>query len=200
MNNHYKKGEATAVIMTVLVLVLITALGWIFYQNFIYKAPANSDSVDVVTRTDSGTGSEAKTKADGDTTGKSTYIDYRKDGRDSSGVRLETEADVDRLTNAGAKLKSYLVGEVNGGSSKVASVDRVYGDYAVGDSEGFYSIWGPEGGSGAIKSVAGTQNLGFKCSDLEAAKVPSKLVDGKCYSFDGGVDNTPQDYTVDPYQ
>ncbi|MCB9820161.1 hypothetical protein H6796_02590 [Candidatus Nomurabacteria bacterium] len=52
MNTHYKKGEATAVIMTVLVLVLITALGWIFYQNFIYKAPAESGDGSLVAKKD----------------------------------------------------------------------------------------------------------------------------------------------------
>ena len=79
-------------------------------------------------------------------------------------------------------------------------VDRVYGDYATGSAPGHYAIWGPKDGSGAVEEVAGTQNLGMKCSQLEAAKVPSELVDSECYAFDGSNNTGPQPYTTNPYR
>ncbi|HEY1085729.1 MAG TPA: hypothetical protein VGE34_03330 [Candidatus Saccharimonadales bacterium] len=49
-----QSGSAHVVIIIVLVLALLTSLGWIFWQNFIYKEP-------VVTKTDT-----SKTQSDND--------------------------------------------------------------------------------------------------------------------------------------
>lgn len=38
-----QQGSAHAVIIVCLVLALITTLSWVFYQNFIYKAPVDKD-------------------------------------------------------------------------------------------------------------------------------------------------------------
>lgn len=45
MNKNNQSGSAHAVIIISLVLVLITALGWIFWQNFIYKVPVDVTNV-----------------------------------------------------------------------------------------------------------------------------------------------------------
>jgi len=45
MKKHYREqGSAHAVIVVCLVLALLTALGWIFYQNFAYKESVKKES------------------------------------------------------------------------------------------------------------------------------------------------------------
>ncbi|HEY0965077.1 MAG TPA: hypothetical protein VGE13_01210 [Candidatus Saccharimonadales bacterium] len=45
MNKHlYQRGSAHIVIIICLVLALVTTLGWVFYQNFIYKETPNKDT------------------------------------------------------------------------------------------------------------------------------------------------------------
>lgn len=181
-------GSAHAVIIICLVLALITALGWIFYQNFIYKTPVKETTKVVVVK---------KQNESNDKKSTYTYVDYRKDKQDGTGLKVMSSSDVDKLTEGSDKLKAYLKQTA---SQYGFIVDRVYGDYAAAYAPGHYAIWGPKDGNGEITEVAGTQQLGMKCSDLEAAKVPSELVDSKCYTFDGSNDAGPQSYTVNPYQ
>lgn len=49
---HAQKGSAHAVVVICLVLALITALGWIFWQNFIHKEPTNKQTDVVVVHKD----------------------------------------------------------------------------------------------------------------------------------------------------
>lgn len=44
MKKHSQQGSAHAVVVIVLVLALLTALGWIFYQNFIHKEPVKKET------------------------------------------------------------------------------------------------------------------------------------------------------------
>lgn len=45
MNKHSnQQGSAHVVVVICLVLALVAALGWIFYQNFIYKEPVKKDT------------------------------------------------------------------------------------------------------------------------------------------------------------
>jgi uncharacterized protein YxeA len=189
-----QKGSMEAIIMICLVLALITALGWIFWQNFIHKEEANKQTDVVVIEKNKTASKDSATQSQ---TGKKTYVDYRKNG-DTTGIVLSSSAAVDKLTNASAELKQYLK-QLATSEPSAYTVDRVYGDYAAGGAPGHYAIWGPKDGNGAITEVTGTQNLGMKCSELEAAKVPSELVDGKCYKFDG-TDSDAKPYTVNPYK
>ena len=182
-------GSAHIVVIICLVLALITALGWIFYQNFIHKeTPQKDHEVTIVTRQSAPSNKQ-------NATANYTYVDYRKDGKDGTGVKIASAQDVDTLTNASQKLKAYLKQLV---SEYGFTVDRVYGDYAAAYAPGHYAIWGPKNGDGEMTEVAGTQQLGMKCSDLTAAKVPSALVDSKCYAFDSSGSDA-QAYTINPY-
>lgn len=113
-------------------------------------------------------------------------------------VRMETKvasANVaTELEGASKKLKDYFANDAGtqisilGGESvaKTYTVDRVYGDYAVGDyyGSGAYLMWGSTDGSGEITVVSSTQSMGFNCGKLRAAKVPAEMVDGKCFDID----------------
>lgn len=129
------------------------------------------------------------------------YQDYRKNGVDGQGIKLTSAADVDKLS-IDEDLKRFLKSKVGqvvdapGGPVTLQPVlDRVQGKYAVVSGlENAYVIIGPASGSGEIKVVAATQNIGFKCDELKAAKVPSKLVDNECYRFDGSADGGAEEY------
>ncbi|MNT61252.1 hypothetical protein D3C72_1988800 [compost metagenome] len=124
-------------------------------------------------------------------------MDFRQGGVAQSGVEVGTIDDVNKLTYAGDKLAAFMrkaefgkeVTVMGGGTEKLRFViDRLQGDYAVGTGTPAvaYVLWGPEDGTGDVKELAGTQNTGFSCKELAAAKVPSKLVDGKCLADDVG--------------
>ncbi|HEY1085434.1 MAG TPA: hypothetical protein VGE34_01770 [Candidatus Saccharimonadales bacterium] len=44
MTKHSQQGSAHVVAIICLVLALVTALGWVFYQNFIYREPTKTDT------------------------------------------------------------------------------------------------------------------------------------------------------------
>ena len=49
-NSSKQTGSARLVIITVIVLVILGALGFVFWNNFIYKAPASKSNPAVVTK------------------------------------------------------------------------------------------------------------------------------------------------------
>ncbi len=194
MKSNSQQGSVHVVITICLVVALIFALGWIFWQNFIHKEATKKDTELVVID---------KTKRDNkpaDTSIKAftpVYHDFRTKG-DTTGLEIKTAADVDKITDAGADLKAYFIANVgktietmDGMQTRIYEVDQVYGNYATGTQTGggAYLVWGPKNGTGVITNVAGTQNDAFGCSELKAAKVPHQLVNGKCNYFgsDGNV-------------
>lgn len=193
MNRHHQQGSAHVIVIVILVFALVGALGYIFYQNF-----GNNQLEKTVAKEST----KVAVDENKDTTAK--YIDFRKDGKDVSGIKVESTDDLAQLTGAGDKLKSYLTTNLGkmvstfGGDPEPQHfvIDRLYGDYAVGvtNAVSAYQAWGPKGATGDIEGVAGTQDVAFGCEDLISAKVPSKLVDSKCYDTDGTVSTT---YTQD---
>lgn len=65
-----QQGSAHVVITIVLILTLLTALGWIFWQNFIHKEPASKNSEVVVVDKDKNDGAGEK-----DTNNKNSNVD-----------------------------------------------------------------------------------------------------------------------------
>ena len=95
-------GSAHIVVIICLVLALITALGWIFYQNFIHKeTPQKDHEVTIVTRQSAPSNKQ-------NATANYTYVDYRKDGKDGTGVKIASAQDVDTLTNASQNSRPIL--------------------------------------------------------------------------------------------
>ena len=178
MRKTNEKGEATVLIIGVLVVALIGALGWIFWQNVIADKGQPVSPVGTVVDKGDDTVQEDTPK----------YIDLRKNKEDATGPILTTVAEVDALEGVGDKLRAYMQKNVGieqnfeGGTvKKTYQIDRLYGDYAVGNpTTMYYAVLGPKDGTGEIDILAGTQDEGFKCEDLTAAKVPAQLVDGKC--------------------
>lgn len=128
---------------------------------------------------------------------KKKYKDFRT-GRDGTGTKLTSVSDVDKL-DIDDSLKKFLKSKVGQpipereGYTYEPVIDRAYGKYAaVYGLANAYTIIGPKNGTGEIGIVAGTQQSYIPCSDLKAALVPSRLVDGKCE-----VAGTPQTYEQD---
>jgi hypothetical protein len=128
---------------------------------------------------------------------KKKYKDFRTSG-DGRGTQLTSVSDVDKL-DIDDSLKEFLKSKVGQpipereGYTYKPVIDRAYGKYAaVYGLTNAYTIIGPKKGTGEIGIVAGTQQSYIPCSDLKAASVPSRLVDGKCE-----VSGTPQTYEQD---
>lgn len=128
---------------------------------------------------------------------KKKYKDFRTGG-DGRGTRLTSASDVDKL-DIDDSLKKFLKSKVGQpipereGYTYEPVIDRAYGKYAaVYGLTNAYTIIGPKNGTGEIAIVAGTQQSYIPCSDLKAALVPSRLVDGKCE-----ISGTPQTYEQD---
>lgn len=128
---------------------------------------------------------------------KKKYKDFRTGG-DGRGTQLTSVSDVDKL-DIDDSLKEFLKSKVGQpipereGYTYKPVIDRAYGKYAaVYGLTSAYTIIGPKKGTGEIGIVAGTQQSYIPCSDLKAASVPSRLVDGKCE-----ISGTPQTYEQD---
>ena len=128
---------------------------------------------------------------------KKKYKDFRTGG-DGRGTQLTSASDVDKL-DIDDSLKEFLKSKVGQpipereGYTYKPVIDRAYGKYAaVYGLTNAYTIIGPKKGTGEIGIVAGTQQSYIPCSDLKAASVPSRLVDGKCE-----ISGTPQTYEQD---
>ena len=128
---------------------------------------------------------------------KKKYKDFRTGG-DGRVTQLTSVSDVDKL-DIDDSLKEFLKSKVGQpipereGYTYKPVIDRAYGKYAaVYGLTNAYTIIGPKKGTGEIGIVAGTQQSYIPCSDLKAASVPSRLVDGKCE-----VSGTPQTYEQD---
>ena len=128
---------------------------------------------------------------------KKKYKDFRTGG-DGRGTQLTSVSDADKL-DIDDSLKEFLKSKVGQpipereGYTYKPVIDRAYGKYAaVYGLTNAYTIIGPKKGTGEIGIVAGTQQSYIPCSDLKAASVPSRLVDGKCE-----ISGTPQTYEQD---
>ncbi len=60
---YYQQGSAHVVVSICLVLALVTALGWVFYQNFIYKDPVKTETSSSTTEKKTDTAKVAKKEA-----------------------------------------------------------------------------------------------------------------------------------------
>ena len=164
-------GSAHIVIIVILVVVLVATLGFVFWQNFIYKP--------VVADENKTTSQPAQT--DKTSTSNSKMIDYRTNG-DATGIKLLTSSDANKLTGAPQSFKDFIGPLVDtaikSGGSPV--VDRIYDQkYAVGGGfTGAYLLWGNVDGS--WMQIAGTQNIGYECATLEKYKVPSAIAGMTC--------------------
>jgi len=198
---YNQQGSAHMVVIICLVVALIGALGWIFWQSFIDKT-SDTNSADV---------SKVNTSKDDDLQDVSVLpqdIDYTtiKNPDNTKGLILKSTADIQSRTDLSDSLKAFLItaldeymneiknaeGCKDPGNLEVSfSLNRVYKQKYVTGGLGGSSDCGAGGAAfiwaeidGAWQEVAGTQNY-YACSDLKKHAIPSTLVDGKCQDGSG---------------
>ena len=187
---------AAVIVMGIIIVAMAT---WII-AGAVYKDKDSSASVKSSQTKKDSSDSIEKARGEGEepsNEAKKEYKDFRTKG-DGTGIRLTLASDVDKL-DIDSSLKKFLKSKVGQsipereGSVYEPIIDRAYGKYAaVYGLANAYTIIGPKNGTGEIGIVAGTQQSYIPCSDLKAALVPSRLVDGKCE-----VSGTPQTYEQD---
>lgn len=183
LNSTNKTGRILTITFA---MALLGALGFIVWQNFIYHEPA-VEKISTGTTASSG----AKIKTDPSVKGPALpdMIDY------GSGIKIATQSDLTKLTNAPATLSSYLYGVIEqanatgetDGCTTVITVKKVYKQlYATGGvgvtgngcGGGYAALWGDTESS--WKKLAGSQNDGFGCNDLTKYKVPAAIAGATC--------------------
>jgi|GEM_PF-3253085 hypothetical protein len=182
-NGKKKTGKILTITLAV---ALVVALGFIVWQNFIYSAP----------KTESDTASKTTTSKTVDNpdapvsnSGLPDLIDY------GAGVKVSTQSDLSKLTDAPASFSSYLYGTIEqankmaetDGCTTAITVKKIYKQlYAIGGVNvtgngcggGYASLWGDTEGS--WKQLAGSQESSFACSDLVKYKVPAAIAGAMC--------------------
>jgi len=131
MKKYFRKqSSAHLVIVVCLVLVLLTALGWIFYQNFVYKDSAKQDSELTVT-------SEEDEEADADMEEllSADWLEYSSPKQEYK-VRLPDGwkvQDTDGLLHVWSDMRSDRLDYVEGTEAVVEDIE--------GGRDGIPSFW-----------------------------------------------------------
>lgn len=198
-----QSGSSHLVVVIVLTLALITALGWIVWQNFIHKEPVAKETEIIKVEDD---------KKETDVTLKH-YV-FSKSGS-TRGRIVASSADVDKyLPEISPELKTYLKSNV-GVTVKSSDFDEtkqeivpkdapnvfefweVYGNYAVGYSTEFsglgggYSWWGLAKDGKSVKEIGGGQEA-LTCQALKKMGVPI-VFKQSCYTTSDGAKLSPYD-------
>ena len=185
-------GEATTVVIGVLVVALIGALGFIFWQNFNKQSGEKADNAPSSQKSEkqSDTKDKASEQPSAEVAGKPQpkYINYEQEAA-GSGVKIINPEDVNKL-EANDDLKQFLANEVTktqmglqGEEYRVQlTIKRTYGSYAVGVGPNYAAYWGPRDGSGeiALYNPPSGNGLVESCSAFTAVKFPPELVDHRC--------------------
>jgi hypothetical protein len=176
---HSQKGSAHAFIIIILIVAIIGALGFVFWQHFLSKE-STPTATPVVTAPDM----------------------IRYDTADQSGVTITSATDVAKLTNAPGSFKTFITQEITTDNKDLKNdptttcpnaqinVKKIYKQqYAIGFSGACASssevLWGYINGTWI--TVATTQNTDFACTDLVKYKVPAAIAGSTCgvYTPDG---------------
>jgi len=194
---HAQQGSAHIVTIICLVAALVFALGWIFWQNFMYKTPTvtNADVTKVDTSKDDSTQDVSALPQD---------IDYTtiKNPDNTKGLILKSAADIQARTDLSDSLKVFLVTTLDEYTDKIKNAEgckdsgnvevsfglnRVYKQKYVTGGLGGSSDCGAGGAAylwadvdGGWRQVSGTQNVGFSCGDLEKYSIPSAIAGDTC--------------------
>ncbi len=179
-----QSGNAHIVIIVILVIALVSTLGFVFWQNFMQD---KDDSA----KTSKQTSQNATILPD--------MIEY------PTTVLVKSDAETAQLTNAPASFKDFVVQTIkadniaisaeNSKCVRVIGVDKIYKQSYTLGSVGATGLSGNEDGclggavilwgivSGSWIQIGMTQDIGFLCEELEKYKVPSAIAGTTC--FDG---------------
>lgn len=176
-----QKGSARVIIIIALIVLLIGALGYIFWKNNINK--------DEAVKSPGGSSASEPSKSAAKLPDMIIY---------DPTVNVMKKDDVSGLKDAPDDFKQFIVSllgkdgentnaEAESNCFSIITVHKIYkqkyatgGVTAGGDCAGGAAVlWGIVDGS--WKDIAGTQNIGFPCEDLERYKVPSEIAGSSCY-------------------
>lgn len=188
MENKSSANKWLIAAVIVMGIVIVAMATWMIVSALNSKDKSSDASVKTSQTRKDAPGLSDRTRDEGSSLSDSSsrkYQDFRT-GQDGTVTRLTSASDVDKL-DIDTSLKIFLKSKVGqpiperAGYTYEPIIDRAYGKYAaVYGLTNAYTIIGPKDGTGEIAIVAGTQQGAMSCSDLRAAKVPSRLVDGKC--------------------
>jgi hypothetical protein len=177
-----QSGSAHLIIITIISLVILGGLGFIFWQKF----TAQPQVIQV-------------TPAQVSTT-PSSLIDYGKDG---VAINAKSPTDINKLKGAPTDFVAFIKHDVYEVNRSDAPADCSYSDtvtkidkqtfatgFSGGCGMGSNVIWAKV--SGKWMNVAGTQVENFTCSDLEKYAVPSVIAGTTCNitAADGSISGT----------
>lgn len=192
MKRRTSQGSVYGIVAAVIGVVLLAAVGFVFWQNFMGKKGGEESKVTQQADKKKETPKEEK-KAEI----VPDLIDYGKDG-----VAIATEADLAKLTNASEPFKAHIWEQVKSNTSTIPSstgqmncnatvvVRKLYKQaYAEGALETTCGprsnqLWGNP--DGAWKLLTGAHATWYMCEPLRQYKVPSIIVENKC--FENGKD------------
>jgi hypothetical protein len=185
-----QSGSTYVVLVVVLVVALIGALGFIFWQNILVK-PTNDSAKQAATSVSQKNTSSSTPALD--------MIDYGK------GVEIDAidQSNLAKLHDAPASFVSYMRQQLNDEAAFIKqssgtpsecnrysiTIQKIYKQsYAVGNFSGGCvggadEIWAKN--NGVWVNAASTQDTYYVCGDLQKYKIPASLVDGKCELGDG---------------
>lgn len=187
MHQQKQRGSIEGVIIICLVLALVTALGWIFWQNFMHKESETKNTDVVIVE-------KKEQKKEQELNQNIVY---------SPAVVVSSNDGLGKLAEAPAQFKAFIndkylksnagyMAECKAG----VTVERIYKQsYAIGGfgvveggcAGGARLLWAKDS-SGAWTEVAATQNAGFDCAALKKYSVPSEIAGKECLkeSVNGG--------------
>lgn len=186
MKHNHQTGSAHLIAITLICLVILGGLGFVFWQKFTAKPQVSSQSA---TASNSSQASPAT----------SDLVDYGKDGVT---VDSKTPTDINKLKSAPADFVAFIKHDVYNVDRSDAPADCSYADtiekiykqtFAAGSfggcAEGAHAIWAKVGTNWAV--VASTQVEHFSCSDLEKYAVPSTIAGTTCYVWGANDGSAP---------
>ncbi len=190
---HYRKqtGSAHVAISIVLVIGLLAALGWIFWQNFVQEETVKKPQKVVL----------SETKDESPKKDNTALIDYK------DGVVIKNETDLDKLEGAPDSFKAYIMTVIEKNSTTINAADGPLeckasvlvrkitkasyseGMLTPGCSPNYIKVWGLV--DGEWDELTSAHATWYMCKDLEKHKIPSAIVDEKCFSEDSNTDTIP---------
>lgn len=200
MGKKHQEGSAHVVAIVCLVLALIVALGWIFYQNFANKETITNDATVSVA-------DKPKTEDKSEVPQLPQDVTYTTKSNER-GLAIDSKTAIEARTDLSESLKAFLVKTLTDYTDDVKkgfegcddpkgitvgfNLSRVYKQkYATGDLGAGNSC----GGGGAVflwadvdggwREIGATHSQEFECEDLEKYKIPSEIAGSKCIASDG---------------
>ncbi len=188
-----QKGSVHVVVTVCLALVLVVALGWIFWQNFIYKAPENKSTDVVVVKKRDKTPEKATTNTQAmhasfsaaDLDALKTLVKSQQctlDAQEYTRVKvLGTGQSIDEAQIVSADGTKQNIGQVSVASYQGAVDEHnTWAFMSGGCGSQAFGFLLKHDTDGAWKLVVKTGNTVFACADVDGKGLPATFM-AKCW-------------------